>query len=80
MGIGLTGGLMGFARQGSMPSLVAGVSLGLMYGTSGYLIANNKEGGVELATATSVLLCGAMIPKALRTRKRMPYPVCRICI
>ena len=68
---GLGGGLMGFVRRGSMPSLIAGASFGLLYGTSGYLIANNMNGGNELSTATSVLICVTMIPKALRTRKRM---------
>jgi uncharacterized membrane protein (UPF0136 family) len=37
-----------------------------------YLIANNKDNGIEIATATSVLLVGAMGPRALKTRKPVP--------
>ncbi|KAJ3345678.1 mitochondrial glycerol-3-phosphate dehydrogenase, partial [Kappamyces sp. JEL0680] len=45
---------------------------GTAYAASGYLIQNNKNNGVELATATSGLLFGAMAPRALRLRAPAP--------
>ena len=62
---------MGFVRQGSRASLVAGVGLGLSFGAAGWLMKDNQNGGLELALGTSLLLSGAMIPRALRTRKRI---------
>jgi uncharacterized membrane protein (UPF0136 family) len=63
---------MGYVRQRSTMSLVAGLGLGTLYGTSAYLLKENKQGGIELATATSVLLTGAMLPRAIKTKKPIP--------
>ncbi|RKP11260.1 transmembrane proteins 14C-domain-containing protein [Piptocephalis cylindrospora] len=67
-----TGGIVGFARTGSKPSLVAGLGLGLLYGVSGYLIQKNKDHGHDLAAVTSAVLMGALLPRGLRQRKAMP--------
>ncbi|KAJ3273407.1 hypothetical protein HDV01_004477 [Terramyces sp. JEL0728] len=71
-GICALGGVAGFARTKSRPSLIAGLAFGTLYATSGYLLDKNKEHGVELATGTSALLFGAMVPRAIRTRKIPP--------
>jgi uncharacterized membrane protein (UPF0136 family) len=63
---------MGFAMARSIPSLVAGVSIGALYAVSGYLIQTNRNYGVELATATGILLTSAMLKKAVTTRKPVP--------
>ncbi|KAI8333159.1 transmembrane proteins 14C-domain-containing protein [Chlamydoabsidia padenii] len=68
----VTGGIAGFARTRSLPSLVAGVGLGGLYGAAGYLIQENANYGHELAVGTSVLLTGAMLPRAIKTRKPLP--------
>ncbi|KAJ3317203.1 hypothetical protein HDV06_001847 [Boothiomyces sp. JEL0866] len=69
---GTLGGIAGFARAKSRPSLIAGLAFGTLYATSGYLLDKNKDYGVELAAGTSVLLLGAMAPRAIRTRKIPP--------
>ncbi|KAJ3303640.1 hypothetical protein HDV03_003614 [Kappamyces sp. JEL0829] len=66
------GGIYAGIVRNSRPSLAAGVVIGTAYAASGYLIQNNKDNGVELATATSGLLFGAMAPRALRLRAPAP--------
>ncbi|KAK6330238.1 hypothetical protein TWF730_004733 [Orbilia blumenaviensis] len=66
------GGTMGFIRTGSIPSLAAGLGIGAMYGYSGYLLKKNANYGIELAIVASLVLGGAMIPRAIKTRKPLP--------
>ncbi|KAJ3221973.1 hypothetical protein HK099_002836 [Clydaea vesicula] len=66
------GGLIGFAKKGSKASLIAGCAVGGLYATSGYLISENRDNGIELALSASVLLSSAFLPKAIRTQKVMP--------
>ncbi|KAG8894735.1 hypothetical protein FRB99_001025 [Tulasnella sp. 403] len=59
------GGIMGFVRTGSIPSVVAGVSVGALYGWSAYQIANgDPEAGLKGAFAASLLLCVSSLPRA----------------
>ncbi|KAJ3117981.1 hypothetical protein HK100_000703 [Physocladia obscura] len=66
------GGIVGYAKGKSVPSLVAGIGFGALYATSGYLIKKNADYGVELALGSSLVLVGATGPRALRTRKNVP--------
>ncbi|KAI9184317.1 hypothetical protein H9P43_003370 [Blastocladiella emersonii ATCC 22665] len=63
------GGAVGYLRQRSRASLIAGLSFGALYAYSGYLLQNNAAYGTELALGTSLVLTAAMGPKALRGRK-----------
>ncbi|KNE60008.1 hypothetical protein AMAG_05447 [Allomyces macrogynus ATCC 38327] len=63
------GGTVGFLRQRSRASLVAGLAFGALYGASGYLLQTNANYGTELALATSLVLTAAMGPRALRGKK-----------
>lgn len=65
-------GIAGFVRTRSVPSLVAGLGVGALYGAAGYMIQENKNYGHETAVAASTLLAGSMIPRAIKTRKPMP--------
>ncbi|OJJ99860.1 TMEM14 family protein [Aspergillus aculeatinus CBS 121060] len=69
------GGIAGFMRTGSKPSLIAGVGLGLSYGFAGYLIKENKDYGTELALGNSILLLGSAIPRIIKTKARAPMPL-----
>ncbi|KAJ3073295.1 hypothetical protein HDU98_001845 [Podochytrium sp. JEL0797] len=63
---------MGYVKGRSMLSLGAGLGFGTLYAVSGNLIRKNAEYGQELALATSLVLLGAVGPRALTTRKRVP--------
>ncbi|KAI9336337.1 transmembrane proteins 14C-domain-containing protein [Obelidium mucronatum] len=66
------GGVAGYVRGKSVPSLVAGLSFGALYAFSGNLIKRNADYGHELALGTSLVLMGAMGPRALKTKARAP--------
>eukprot|EP00045_Choanoeca_perplexa_P009830 m.96197 g.96197 ORF g.96197 m.96197 type:complete len:94 (-) comp15044_c0_seq7:1167-1448(-) len=56
-----------------LPIRVAGVSIGLVYGASGYMIANgNAQAGHDLATALSVIVTAIMARRASSSGKLMP--------
>ncbi|KAG8945594.1 hypothetical protein FRC04_000641 [Tulasnella sp. 424] len=67
------GGVIGFARTGSIPSVIAGVSIGALYGRSADLILRGDPHiGIQGAFAASVFLCVSSIPRALATKKPVP--------
>lgn len=67
------GGIAGYVRTRSIPSLVAGVGVGALYGVAGYIIKENKDYGHETGLAASVIMASSMVPKAIKTHK--PFPV-----
>ncbi|ORX45852.1 hypothetical protein DM01DRAFT_1339811 [Hesseltinella vesiculosa] len=71
-GLCIVGGIAGFARTRSKPSLAAGLLVGSLYGVAGYLIKENADYGHETAVGASLILAGASIPRAIRTKKPVP--------
>ncbi|QUC17747.1 uncharacterized protein UV8b_01988 [Ustilaginoidea virens] len=66
------GGIMGYVKSRSVPSLIAGTAVGVLYGLGGYRIQNRQPYGVELSLLASVVLGGSAIPRAIRLRKPVP--------
>ncbi|KAK3078716.1 hypothetical protein LTS18_006808, partial [Coniosporium uncinatum] len=66
------GGITGYARTGSIPSVAAGVTVGTLYALGGYRIQNRQAYGVELALLASVVLAGSSIPRAIKSGKPLP--------
>ncbi|KAJ9613111.1 hypothetical protein H2200_003052 [Cladophialophora chaetospira] len=62
------GGITGYVRTGSVPSIAAG----LTYGVGGFRISKRQPYGVELALLASILLAGSSIPRAIKTGKPLP--------
>jgi uncharacterized membrane protein (UPF0136 family) len=67
------GGVVGFVKAKSVPSLVAGIGVASLFGASGWLIKEGQNtNGHGLASVTSVALVAGMLPRALQSR---PVPV-----
>lgn len=66
------GGVGGYIRRGSVPSLIAGLTIGGLYGYSGKLLQDNVDYGIYLASAASALLFIGSLPRAIKTQKAMP--------
>ncbi|PNY24746.1 Uncharacterized protein TCAP_05323 [Tolypocladium capitatum] len=63
------GGIMGYVKTGSVPSLVAGSAVD---GLGGYRMQNRQPYGVELSLLASIFLGGSAIPRAIRLGKPVP--------
>lgn len=50
------GGIIGFVKAGSVPSLVMGLLFGGLLAISGYLFSNGKQGGRNCALILSLVL------------------------
>ncbi|KAI4658345.1 uncharacterized protein J4E79_006750 [Alternaria viburni] len=66
------GGITGYVRTGSIPSVVAGCTVGLLYMLGGYRVNSRAAYGVELALLASVILAGSSIPRAMKSGKPLP--------
>jgi len=66
------GGILGFIRTGSIPSITAGVTVGVLYGLGAYRIQTKQSYGIELALLASIVLAGSSIPRAIKTQKPLP--------
>jgi uncharacterized membrane protein (UPF0136 family) len=80
LGVGslvVMGGVMGYVRKGSTPSLVAGVTVGSLLLGSGYMIAktDNVYEGHVLASGAAGILAVAMGRRFMLTQKFMPAGV-----
>ncbi|KAH9920812.1 transmembrane proteins 14C-domain-containing protein [Amylocystis lapponica] len=62
----ITGGIAGFVRTRSIPSIVAGVGVGALYLWSGNSIRKGTENGLEGALAASALLLLSSLPRVAK--------------
>ncbi|EIN09654.1 hypothetical protein PUNSTDRAFT_143143 [Punctularia strigosozonata HHB-11173 SS5] len=65
-GLCLFGGLSGFARRRSIPSLVAGVGVGALYLWSAETIRKGESNGLEGALGASALLLLSSLPRVAK--------------
>jgi uncharacterized membrane protein (UPF0136 family) len=68
----IVGGIIGYAKAGSVISIVAGSISGLLLLLAAFLLPEHHAAGLIIALVVSLLLAGQFVPKFFRTFKVMP--------
>ena len=68
----IVGGVIGFLKAGSTPSLVAGSVAGILLLVAAFMLSGNFTVGLGLAVLISIALAGQFIPKFIKTGHFMP--------
>jgi uncharacterized membrane protein (UPF0136 family) len=66
------GGVMGFVKANSKPSLIAGVVSGLLLAVAGWLMPTKTTVGCVMGILVSLLLLGRFLPAYLKKGAAMP--------
>jgi uncharacterized membrane protein (UPF0136 family) len=74
----IAGGIVGFVKAGSTPSLIAGSITGILLLIAAFLLPDHQLAGLTIALIVSILLAAQFVPKFLRTGKAMPAGVMSI--
>ena len=68
----IAGGVIGFVKAGSTPSIVAGSITGILLLVAAYLLPGNLALGLGLAALVSIALAGRFVPIFMKTGQAMP--------
>jgi uncharacterized membrane protein (UPF0136 family) len=68
----IAGGVIGYVKAGSMPSIVAGSISGVLLLIAAWLLPEHRAAGLIVGFMVSLLLIGQFLPKFMRTGKAMP--------
>ena len=68
----ILGGIIGYVKAGSLPSIIAGTITGILLLVAGWILPNNRTLGIAIAFIVSLLLAVQFVPKLIRTAKMMP--------
>jgi len=68
----IIGGVIGYVKAGSLPSIIAGAITGVLLLVVGWILPTNRAVGLLIALIVSLLLAAQFVPKLIRTGKMMP--------
>ena len=68
----IVGGIIGYVKAGSLPSIIAGAITGVLLLIAGALLPQHRAVGLATAFIISLLLAVQFVPKLIRTGKMMP--------
>jgi len=68
----IAGGIIGYVKAGSVPSIIAGSITGILLLVAAVLLPEHRAVGLATALIISLLLAGQFVPKFLRTGRAMP--------
>jgi len=68
----ILGGVIGYVKAGSVPSIIAGALTGVLLLVAGALLPEHRAAGLAAAFIVSLLLAAQFVPKFIRTGKVMP--------
>jgi uncharacterized membrane protein (UPF0136 family) len=68
----IIGGVVGYVKAASLPSLVAGSITGVLLLVAGALLPEHRAIGLATGLVISLLLAAQFIPKFFRTHTMMP--------
>jgi uncharacterized membrane protein (UPF0136 family) len=68
----IAGGIIGYVKAGSVPSIIAGSIAGILLLIAASLIPEHPAAGIASGVIVSLLLAGQFIPKFVQTGKAMP--------
>jgi uncharacterized membrane protein (UPF0136 family) len=68
----IIGGIIGYVKAGSLPSIIAGGITGVLLLVAGWILPSNRTIGLAIAFFVSLFLAAQFVPKLIRTAKVMP--------
>lgn len=68
----IAGGIIGYVKAASVPSLIAGGITGILLVVAAFLLPEHRAAGLATAFIVSLLLAAQFVPKFLRTGRAMP--------
>ncbi|KAL4922753.1 transmembrane proteins 14C-domain-containing protein [Aspergillus aurantiobrunneus] len=74
------GGIIGYTRTGSIPSIAAGLAVGALYLLSFFRLRGSQPWGEEIGLLASVVLAGSSIPRAVKLRKPVPVVLSAVAV